>query len=198
LNGVTPLVKRRHSLDVTAVLLTVVYVLSATVSAAAVGLVVGYAGLLSPEGELTSFVVMCMLGVLGMREAGWIRFRVPGLNAVVPASAVSGAPWFNALIWGLVLGAGFLTHVRFSIFWGMHLLMFTMRSPAHAAVVGGIYGLARSFPAVVLLWRPILRKKWLEPTPKLLLGQSRRLSRLGGLALMIATVVKCIRLIAAP
>lgn len=184
-------------LDPAAVSLTVVYALSAMVAAAAVGTVVGYLGRLSPDGGITSLLVVGALGVLGMREAGWVRFTVPGLNVVVPASAVSGDPRSNAVIWGLVLGVGFLTHVRFSVFWGMHLLMFATRSPAQAAVVGGIYGLARAFPAVVLLWRPVLRTKWLEPTPRLLLAQSTRLTRLGAFALMIAAVAKCLRLMAA-
>jgi hypothetical protein len=128
------------------------------------------------------------LVALSIRELGWVRFPMPGLKLIIPPKLVAGGPSKAAIIWGAALGAGFVTLIRFGVFWGMQLATFVIGSPSTGAITGLMYGFSRSVPTLVIWYRPRLRCNWLMPTPKPVFAQGQRMARLGAAAMMAAAV----------
>jgi len=187
LNGVAPLVQRRRQLRVPP---PIVYALAAGVAGSAIGLMVGYAGSavgLPPIARRAAAIaVLCGLA---LREVGWIRLPVPELSLRVPPGAVAGLGWRPAFVWGTVLGLGFLTFIRFGVFWATHGVVFLLGSPLVGGIAGAAYGISRSTPALLVWLRPPLRQIWLEPTPAPVFRQATMMTRIGAAAMMASALV---------
>lgn len=185
MNGVAPLVQgRRFGLHTPP---PVLYAVAAAISGAAVGLGVGYGGrVLSLSPTARNVIAIVGLSVLAAREMGWIEFPVPQLKLRVPRSLVSGSAWMAALIWGGVLGFGFLTFIKFTVFWGMQLVVFTMGSPRVGVLTGALYGVSRALPTLLLWMRPALRAKWLVPGSPSIYSRATLVARIGAAAMMVS------------
>lgn len=160
------------------------------VTGALVATGVSWAGRLSGFSlTIRSVLAVCGLAALAARELGWLRFRVPDLNLIVPATLVATSPIREAVLWGGILGAGFLTLIRYGAWWGFQLTVFAMASPSWGALAGAAYGIARSAPAVVLWLRMSLRLRCLTLGGQRLLGLSPQLAMLGGISMIVAALV---------
>ena len=164
------------------------YALAAVLAGGAAAFVSGYAGQLLPAGSRTVLAVIG-LGLLAMREAGLVALPIPQTQWRVPRLIVSGPGWTGALVWGTVLGLGFVTHVKFAVFWGMHLVVFAVGSPWFGASVGAWYGLSRAIPALLLSVSPTLQKKWLMYDAPVMFSYGMATAKVGAVTMIICAAL---------
>lgn len=168
----------------------VVYALTALLSGAMIGLAVGFVGgvvSLSPAARsVTAIVGLC---VFSAREIDWIRFPVPQLKLRVPRHIVSGSERLAAFIWGAVLGAGFLTFVKFTVFWAMHLVVFTTGSARVGVLVGALYGFSRALPTMLLSMSPRLRETRCLSSSGAIYSQATFVARIGAAVMMVGAIL---------
>ena len=131
------------------------------------------------------------LASLAAREYGFVRFRLPDLGLIVPAQLVAVERRKAATIWGSVLGVGFLTLVKYGVFYGLQFAIFALAEPKLGGLLGLTYGLARSFPGAMVGSVPAASSKWARVNASQLLGCGPQVARLGGI-IMVFCSIACI------
>ncbi|HEV2757006.1 MAG TPA: hypothetical protein VG318_14660 [Actinomycetota bacterium] len=132
------------------------HALGTTVAGAAVGLALVTVGAvvtrLAIGGEATAATIVAGLAALyGVREAGLSRLRVPCRSRQVAQSRGrrDARPRFAAFVYGLGLGAGFVTYIPVGTF--LVVAAWVLLSPGAAAVAAmAAYGAARAVPLFVI------------------------------------------------
>ncbi|MDE3194155.1 MAG: hypothetical protein KGN00_10740 [Chloroflexota bacterium] len=124
-----------------------VYMVTASLTASAIGLIAGFAGEVAGTGRWTLFLGPVFL-LLGLREFGLFnRLRVPTMRWQVPARWVSDqrtAP----LVWGFFLGSGLATWMPHASFYGLLLLAAFLPLP-FGPILMASYGAIRAVPALL-------------------------------------------------
>jgi methylamine utilization protein MauE len=130
------------------------HVLGATVSALALGLALGSAGLLlgAPWGPAGAVVVAAVAGAYALRELAGLRVGVPDLRRQVPEWWRAWySPRVAAALYGLGLGVGFVTHLGHGTLVAVAAVAVATGHPGLGALVVAPFGLARSL-AVAAAW----------------------------------------------
>lgn len=140
------------------------FALAAVFSAAVVGAACGYVGSLfigngsNLSTALWAFVGCCAVAY-GLAELSGARWWVPSREWLIPRRwGRWGSPTFD-ILFGLFLGAGFFTIIRFA---GYHVLLFICvlsRDPLKAALLMGTFGAIRAMPILVLPLIGFLRNR---------------------------------------
>ena len=140
------------------------FALAAAFSATVVGVACAYAGLLFVRNgsnlstALWTFVGCCAVAY-GLAELAGARWWVPSREWLIPRRwGRWGSPAFD-ILFGLFLGAGFFTIIRFV---GYHILLFICvlsRDPLKAALLMGTFGATRAMPILVLPLIGFLRNR---------------------------------------
>jgi hypothetical protein len=132
----------------------VLHALGAVASAGTLGAVLGAAGMLlgAPWGPAGPLLLAAVATLYGAAELLGIRVPVPAARRQVPEwwRWTLPPPW-AALIYGLGLGIGFLTHLRHGTLVAVALAAATSGDPLVSAVVFGSFGLARAVPLVAMV-----------------------------------------------
>lgn len=129
-----------------------VYVVSGTVAAAALGLTVGWCGTRLPPSLIEAgwAVVAATAGVHAAGGLLGIRISVPQRDWMIPSSWSWDGQLRYAITFGALLGTGFSTKITFI---GYHLLLaicFLLQDPVVAALLMAVFGLARTVPVLAL------------------------------------------------
>lgn len=118
--------------------------------AAALGILLWfvYSGFLASTSLATvAAVVPIVATAYGLHHLGIIRLPIPTLHNQVPARwRASRRPRLVALVYGLGLGVGILTHVRSATFYFACLMAMIVGDPFLAIGVMAAYGLGRLLP----------------------------------------------------
>lgn len=118
--------------------------------AAALGILLWfvYSGFLASTSLVTVAPVLPIVATAyGLHHLGIIRLPIPTLHNQVPARwRASRRPRLVALVYGLGLGVGILTHVRFATFYFACLMAMIVGNPFLAIGVMAAYGLGRLLP----------------------------------------------------
>jgi Methylamine utilisation protein MauE/Cytochrome C biogenesis protein transmembrane region len=129
------------------------HVLGAALSAAALGALLGAGGALldAPWGPAGPFAVGIIALLYAARELAGLPVPVPDLRRQVPERWRSVfSPEVSALLYGLGLGTGFLTHLRFGTLVAVAVAAAASGSPLTGALVFAAFGLARSLPIALV------------------------------------------------
>jgi hypothetical protein len=154
------------------------YTLTGLAASGAVGALLGWAGERLGHWQPAGPVVWAAAGlaaVLAARELGWLSFPVPQRRRQAEKT------WYQefgavvaAALWGLHIGIGFHTRVRFGGFWLLVALALADRSPLAGAALLACYWLGRAlslWAAPLLLARvgagvdylgPVGRGEWAQ------------------------------------
>lgn len=125
------------------------FAVSAVVTAAALGLLLGLAGsMLGAEQAVLGAAALAL--VAAAREAGLIRFSIPQARRQVPEHWRFELPlpvWASG--YGAGLGAGFFTYQPISTFWVACAGALALAEPVPAALCVSLYGAGR---ALMVIW----------------------------------------------
>jgi hypothetical protein len=132
----------------------ILHTLGAVASAATLGAALGTTGILlgapwGPAGPL----------LLATVAAGYVAGELLGIRVPVPAARRQVPEWWRwtlplpwaALLYGLGLGTGFLTHLRHGTLVAVGIAALASGDPLVSAVVVGAFGLARAVPLVAMV-----------------------------------------------
>ena len=131
------------------------HVFGAGLSAAALGAVLGAVGraLQAPWGAAGALAVAILAMLYAARALAGLPVPVPQLRRQVPERWRSDfSPEIAALLYGLGLGLGFLTHLRFGTLLVVAAAAVASGSPLTGALVLLPFGLARSIPLILVAW----------------------------------------------
>lgn len=115
------------------------------------GVMIGLIGtaLLSPQLALAATFVLA--GLYGLHELGMLQMPTPERQHQVPIAWRARLPArITATAYGLMLGAGFLTHITTTTYYVMWFTAVATGVPLWAAAVGATYGAARGVPPFML------------------------------------------------
>jgi cytochrome c biogenesis protein CcdA len=133
------------------------HIAGTTLSAAALGLVLGTCGLaigLDRWGAPLRLVSGALFIVCALQDGGGWRWVRPSLHRQTPAwFRPAFGPLWGELAWGVDLGQGWTTRILFSGYYGLVLWAILRARPAHAVVVLGAYGLGRGLPVLTASFR---------------------------------------------
>ena len=126
------------------------YTLTGAAASGAAGALLGWTGehlgRWTPAGK-AAWGAAALAALLAAREAGWLSFPLPQRRR--QAEKI----WYQqfgavaaAALWGLHIGIGFHTRVRFSGFWLLAALAVLGRDPLAGAALLGCYWLGRALP----------------------------------------------------
>lgn len=123
------------------------YALTATVTAAAIGLLASIAGGLVGAARFLPVVAIIAL-YFGLRELGFIRLGSPVRSSMwqVPARWTH-RPLFGPVVWGFFLGSGLSTQMPFPSFYALLAVVTVLPWPLGAGLMA-IYGATRSIPGI--------------------------------------------------
>lgn len=131
------------------------FALAAALSAAVVGVACAFLGWLM-SGIVTSLSTALWLSVgicaaaYGLAELRGARWWVPSREWLIPRRwGRWGSPVFD-ILFGLFLGAGFFTIVRFVGYYVLLVICVLSRDPVKAAVLMGTFGATRAIPILAL------------------------------------------------
>src|SRR5918996_1826381 len=158
---------------------------AALATAAALGLVLGFAGsLLGAERAVLAAAALAL--VAAAREAGLLRFPLPQARRQVPERWRFELPlpvWATG--YGAGLGAGFFTFQPVSTFWVACAGAVALASPVTAALCLSLYGAGR---ALMVVWP---RRRAIDPTAAVerLAGRRGALLRANAVALVACGIL---------
>ena len=125
------------------------YTLAGALASAGVGALVSLGGRLLPAGSRPVLLLaLAAVGlVLAARDAGWLRFPLP------QRLRQSEKTWYHefgpvgaSVLWGLHIGVGLHTRIRYGGYWLLVLLVFFAGDSAYGAAVFTAYWLGRTLP----------------------------------------------------
>jgi hypothetical protein len=131
------------------------HVFGAVLSAGALGALLGAAGTMfqAPWGPAGAVAVGLIALLFAARDLAGLPVPVPEFRRQVPERWRSVfSPEVAALLYGLGLGVGFLTHLRFGTLVAVAAAAVASGSPVTGALVLMAFGLARSLPIVLVGW----------------------------------------------
>ncbi|MFN2589006.1 MAG: hypothetical protein ABR613_12935 [Actinomycetota bacterium] len=134
---------------------SLLHVAGATVSAAALGLVLGGLGMLlrAPQDPATPAVVAAVAAVYFVREAFRVPVPLPDRKRQVPEWwRTFFSPPAAAFLYGLGLGVGVLTYLTFGTFAAVMAAAVAAGDPLPAALLCAPFGLGRGFAVVAATW----------------------------------------------
>lgn len=124
-----------------------VYLLATVLTAATLGLVLGWVGSLV-NGFAWIWALGPLVAVLGLLELGVLGRRgLLTLHWQVPAEWVSRKRHASAL-WGVLLGTGLTTYMPYPTYFGVILLGFCLPMPL-GVILMAVYGFSRAMPTLV-------------------------------------------------
>ena len=133
------------------------------------------------------------------RLGGRLRLPPPGTRWQVPQAMVIGVSrWRRMLVWGSILGPGFLTRNPYAGFGLLPIAVATAGGVRSAALLGAAIGLAHAAGRALALLRDA-RPRPAVPDPMALVLTSMRWRTLDGFALLViavAAAAACARLLA--
>jgi hypothetical protein len=133
------------------------------------------------------------------RLGGRVRLPSPGTRWQVPQAMVIGVSrWRRMLVWGSILGPGFLTRNPYAGFGLLPIAVATAGGVRSAALLGAVIGLAHAAGRALALLRDA-RPRLAAPDPMALVLTSMRWRTLDGYALLViaaAAAAACARLLA--
>ena len=133
------------------------------------------------------------------RLGGRLRLPPPGTRWQVPQAMVIGVSrWRRMLVWGSILGPGFLTRNPYAGFGLLPIAVATAGGVRSAALLGAAIGLAHAAGRALALLRDA-RPRPAAPDPMALVLTSMRWRTLDGFALLViavAAAAACARLLA--
>lgn len=158
---ITPLVKAARATWLTVMLL---FAVGSTGAAVAAGGFLGWIGFLvrhplEPSGfeRLRPFLLLGILMLAVIHQLGWLTVPLPERRRSISQRWwLFGDRYLVALLYGVTLGLGFVTHIRFATYWVAVAWILLFGTPATGAMVLGAHGLARSV-AVAATAHPVLR-----------------------------------------
>lgn len=126
------------------------YTLAGLASGAAVGALLGLAGRLVARGWGDGPLVLAAAGLavlLAAREFGWISFPLPSPKRQTERIwahefGILGA----AVLWGLHIGIGLNTRIRYGGYWLLVTIAVLGRDPRYGALLLAVYWLGRALP----------------------------------------------------
>lgn len=153
---ITPPVGGARRLDgIRNVVRLLLFALAAALSAAVVGVACAFLGrLLSGIVSSLSIALWLSVGICaaayGLAELCGARWWVPSREWLIPRRwGRWGSPVFD-ILFGLFLGAGFFTIVRFVGYYVLLVICVLSRDPVKAAVLMGTFGAMRAIPILAL------------------------------------------------
>ena len=180
-----------------AVTSALLYTLGATFSAALIGLALASLGLAGrwlfdlgynshTPAVLISMACLALIG--GLRDLGFLRFRLPQPAKQVPRAYLEVfGPRLAGFLWGLGVGFAFQTMVQYSLYYVVALWVVLAGNPLLGAGVLGVYGFAHG----VVLTLDVLAMGANARLHAGLLGEGRTgfFFRFGGAALLACAVI---------
>lgn len=146
------------------------FVAGAVGAAALAGAALGWIGSMLPEGSWRWVAAVVIVGTAGTLDL--VKVKPPGPHRQVNENWIGEyRGWVYGGGFGAQLGAGVATFVVTWGVWATLALMILLGDPAGSALVGGVFGLGRSFLP--------LAAGWID-RPSRLTGFSRVLSEYGG------------------
>jgi Methylamine utilisation protein MauE len=162
------------------------YTLGATVSAAALGALLGLAGraLGAPWGSAGLWAVAAVAAPFAVRELFGVPIPLPNLHRQVPDWwRTFFSPSVAALFYGLGLGIGFLTYISFGTLVAVAAAAAVSGSALTGAVLVGAFGLARGL-SVLLAWSGTTEERLARVVDRIdVLGASRMPAMVNGILL---------------
>lgn len=140
------------------------FALAASFSAAVVGAACSYGGsLLIRNGSNLSTALWASVGccavAYGLAELSGARWWVPSREWLIPRRwGRWGSPAFD-ILFGLFLGAGFFTIIRFVGYHVLLVICVLSRDPLKSALLMGAFGATRAMPILVLPLIGFLKKR---------------------------------------
>lgn len=128
------------------------HALGATLTAAAVGGLLGAAGLVlgAPWGIAGAIAIAIVALVYGLREAFRLPVPLPDRQAQVPEWwRTFYSPQVTAFLYGAGLGIGFLTYLSFGTYVAVSAAALASGSPLVGALLCAPFGLARGLSVVI-------------------------------------------------
>ncbi|MDQ3951882.1 MAG: hypothetical protein M3279_02785 [Actinomycetota bacterium] len=134
------------------------HVVGATLSAAALGAVLGGLGALlrAPWGPATPAVVAVVAGTYLLREAFAVPIPLPDRKRQVPEWwRTFYSPAVAALLYGAGLGVGFLTYLSFGTFAAVAAGALASGDPLLGVALCAPFGIGRAVAVVAVTWRAV-------------------------------------------
>lgn len=121
-------------------------------SSVGVGFILGAVGALAsvPNDGMEAMVGSAAL-LIAAREFGIVRTPLPSLNRLVPREWLRLGLYRGAILYGAVVGLGFVTRAPYGSYHVLLMLQFLTADPAYGATLGAIYGVARAVPVLVAI-----------------------------------------------
>jgi hypothetical protein len=158
----------------------------AVLGGASAGAVIGWVGsaLISPE--VAARLTLGFAGLYAFHELGIIRMPTPERHRQVPVAWRTTLPVrVTAAVYGLMLGAGFLTHITTTTTYVMWIAAVASGEPLWSVVVGATYGAARGLPPFILASLSKRRPASVAIYDRVIRGDGRRVHLSNGLLLAV-------------
>jgi hypothetical protein len=127
---------------------TLAYTIAGSISASVAGAAVGLAGALA--GDVRGLAVVAALALvilLSARDGELVTFRLPQRRRQTEKRWLDQFGYVMAsTMWGLHIGLGFATFVKFGGFWALTATVFAFGSPGFAAACFVAYWAGRALP----------------------------------------------------
>jgi hypothetical protein len=177
------------------------YAAPAVVAWTALGIILGALPLARPALVATAgYAASYGLIEVTDRLGGRLRLPPPGTRWQVPQEMVIGVSrWRRMLVWGSILGPGFLTRNPYAGFGLLPIAVATAGGVRFAALLGAAIGLAHAAGRALALLRDARPRPAAAPDPMGLVLTSMRWRTLDGFALLVIAVTAaaaCARLLA--
>jgi hypothetical protein len=134
------------------------------------------------------------------RLGGRLRLPPPGTRWQVPqAMVIDVSRWRRTLVWGSILGPGFMTRNPYAGFGLLPIAVATAGGVRPAAALGAVIGLAHAAGRALALLRDARPRRAAAPDPMALVLTSMRWRTVDGLALLViagTAAAACARLLA--
>jgi hypothetical protein len=177
------------------------YAVPAVAVWAVLGTALGALPLARPALVLTAGYAACY-GLIEVtdRLGGRLRLPPPGTRWQVPQEMVTGVSrWRRILVWGAILGPGFMTRNPYAGFGLLPMAVATAGGVRAAALLGAATGLAHAVGRALALLRDARPRPAAAPDPMRLVLTSMRWRTVDGLILLViagTATAACTRLLA--
>jgi hypothetical protein len=179
----------------------IAYAVPAVAAWTVLGIMLGALPLARPALVLTAGYAACY-GVIEVtdRLGGRLRLPPPGTRWQVPQAMVTGVSRRRRiLVWGSILGPGFMTRNPYAGFGLLPIAVATAGGVRAAALLGAVAGFAHAAGRALALLRDARPRPAADPDPMRLVLTSMRWRTFDGFALLViagTAITACARLLA--